>query len=131
MRIASAVLVSLSAATTLIVSLSNFDWKQGGFVVALGFLVWSMLPFCAAAAALRKSRSTAGSVCMVLIAIACAVAAFAYVDGFYIHLDAQSALLFVVVPLLQGIIVGPLYAIAALASRRSAAAKLGVRSNPE
>jgi hypothetical protein len=96
----------------LIVCLFNFDWAAGGFLVALGFFVWVMLPFGVAAAALRKHRHTAGRVCVLLIAIACAAAAFAYVDSFFLNLDPQSALVLVVVPLPQLLVVALLYAVA-------------------
>jgi len=124
MRIASSILVSFSALTTLFVCASNLDWGAG-FLAALGFLVWVMLPFGVAAAALRKHRNAVGSVCVILLAIACASAAFAYVDSFYINSDAQSALVFVVVPLLQLVIVALLYLVAAFVSRRSPSTNVG------
>ncbi len=64
---------------------------------------WAVLPYAVLAAlALVMNRSAGGRVAALIgSAAVVAFAAFAYVDGFFVHLDPQSALLVIVVPLWQ------------------------------
>jgi hypothetical protein len=79
----------------------GFQWS--GLLQLFGFLVWANVPYLAVywlAAVLVHGR---GSAMLVLISSFAVVifGAVIYFDAFIVHLDAQSALVFLFVPLYQ------------------------------
>ena len=93
------ILVGLSALFTLAVFYKQADWQSGAGVV--GFLVWALLPYALLAFASIRSRTKPGNILILIAAILSAAGNHLYWEGFYAHPDAQSGILFVVVPLLQ------------------------------
>jgi len=79
----------------------GFQWS--GLLQLFGFLIWADVPYVAVfwlAAVLVHGRSTA----MLVLVAAFAVVMFGalvYFDAFFVHLDPQSALVFLFVPLYQ------------------------------
>ena len=86
----------------------TFSWSGLGFV--LGLMAWCVSPYAPlafAAGGLRTSRAGAITLLVTTLVVAGA-AGIAYVDAFFIHLDAQGALILVFMPVWQwvGAIVG-------------------------
>jgi hypothetical protein len=111
--------VSAVATLALMLWAMTFSWSGLGFV--LGLMAWCVSPYALlafAAGAMRASRR--GSIALLVTTILVAgAAAVAYVDAFFIHLDAQGALILVFMPVWQwvGAIVGVVVA-SLLPSRR-------------
>jgi hypothetical protein len=86
----------------------TFSWSRLAFV--LGLMAWCVSPYVLlafAAGAMRVSRRGAIALLVTTILVAGA-AAVAYVDAFFIHLDAQGALILLFMPVWQwvGAVVG-------------------------
>lgn len=100
-RAAVAILV-LGIAATIGVCVRCGDWNDGQVAMAL-FTLWAISPYGGfMALTLRRRRSQAVSWILAggaLVAVLFGVGAL--VDGFIVHLDAQSGLLFIFVPLWQ------------------------------
>src|SRR5512139_3739041 len=63
---------------------------------------WAVLPYGLVAMAANLTRSKKGSIAVLVVAaISLLFAGLVYVDAFFIHSDAQSALAFIFVPLVQ------------------------------
>ena len=114
------VVAGASAAATLALMLwaMTFSWSGLGF--ALGLMAWCVSPYALlafAAGAMRVSRRGAIALLVTTVLVAGA-AAVAYVDAFFIHLDAQGALILIFMPVWQwvGALVGLVVA-SLLASR--------------
>ena len=97
------VVAAASAAATLALMLwaMTFSWSRLAFV--LGLMAWCVSPYVLlafAAGAMRVSRRGAIALLVTTILVAGA-AAVAYVDAFFIHLDAQGALILLFMPVWQ------------------------------
>ncbi len=92
----------LAILVTITVGILNMDTFSFG---AIGFLVWAISPYLFVA--FLTKRSTHHTVTLVLTGVSFILATggvFLLIDAMYIHLDAQSALVFVVIPMYQWII---------------------------
>lgn len=79
------------------------SWSWSGLAFMVSLMAWSVSPYVPLGFASRKPRASRGSA-VALLVTAVVVAAFGaavYVDAFFIHLDAQGALVFLFVPVLQ------------------------------
>ena len=99
-----------SAAATLALMLWAMTFSWSGLAFALGLMAWCVSPYALlafAAGAMRASRRRAITLLVTTILVAGAAAA-AYVDAFFIHLDAQGALILVFMPVWQwvGAVIG-------------------------
>jgi len=72
---------------------------------AIGFLVWAVSPYLFAAFMTKQSTQYAATLVVTGVSFILAIGGvFLLIDAMYIHLDAQSALVFVVIPMYQWII---------------------------
>ena len=72
---------------------------------AIGFLVWAISPYLFAI--IMTKRITQNTAILIITGVSSILAMggiFLLIDAMYIHLDAQSALVFVVIPMYQWII---------------------------
>lgn len=79
----------------------TFSWSGLAFVA--GLVAWCLSPYAVlafAAGAMRVSRRGAIALLVTTVLVAGAAAA-AYVDAFFIHLDAQGALILLFMPVWQ------------------------------
>jgi len=107
---AQRLVAGVSAAATLALMLWAMTFSWSGLAFVLGLMAWCVSPYALlafAAGAMRVSRRGAIALLVTTILVAGAAAA-AYVDAFFIHLDAQGALILVFMPVWQwvGAIVG-------------------------
>ncbi len=71
----------------------------------IGFLVWAISPYLFAAFMIKQSTQSVETLVVTGISTVLAIGGiFLLIDAMYIHLDAQSALVFVVIPMYQWII---------------------------
>lgn len=118
--LATRIVAAASALATLalMVWAMTFSWSGLAFVLGLmGWCVSPYIPLAFAAGGMRASR--AGAIALLATTLVVAGAAgIAYVDAFFIHLDAQGALILVFMPVWQwvGVLVGLVVA-SLLASR--------------
>jgi hypothetical protein len=99
-----------SAAATLALMLWAMTFSWSGLAFVVGLMAWCVSPYALlafAAGAMRASRRGAIALLVTTVLVAGAAAA-AYVDAFFIHLDAQGALILVFMPVWQwvGAVVG-------------------------
>lgn len=99
-----------SAAATLALMLWAMTFSWSGLAFVLGLMAWCVSPYALlafAAGAMRASRRGAIALLVTTVLVAGAAAA-AYVDAFFIHLDAQGALILVFMPVWQwvGAVIG-------------------------
>ncbi len=99
LKLVTRILIGLSALFTLTVFCKQADWQSG--LGVMGFLVWALLPYALLAFASIRSRTKPGNILILIAAVLSAAGNHLYWEGFYAHPDAQSGILFVVVPLLQ------------------------------
>lgn len=104
------IVAGASAAATLALMLWAMTFSWSGLAFVLGLMAWCVSPYALlafAAGAMRASRRGAIALLVTTVLVAGAAAA-AYVDAFFIHLDAQGALILVFMPVWQwvGAIVG-------------------------
>ena len=104
------IVAGASAAATLALMLWAMTFSWSGLAFVLGLMAWCVSPYALlafAAGAMRVSRRGAIALLVTTVLVAGA-AAVAYVDAFFIHLDAQGALILVFMPVWQwvGAIVG-------------------------
>ena len=104
------IVAAASALATLALMLwaMTFSWRGLAFV--LGLMAWCVSPYVLlafAAGAMRASRRGVIALLVTTLLVAGA-AAVAYVDAFFIHLDAQGALILVFMPAWQwvGAVIG-------------------------
>ena len=72
---------------------------------AIGFLVWAISPYLFAAFMTKQSTQYTATLIITGVSSLLAIGGiFLLIDAMYIHLDAQSALVFVVIPMYQWII---------------------------
>jgi len=72
---------------------------------AIGLLVWAISPYLFAVFLTKQSTHHAAITVITGISLILAIGGiFLLIDAMYIHLDAQSALVFVVIPMYQWII---------------------------
>ena len=99
---------SAVATLALMVWAMTFSWSGLAFVLGLmGWCVSPYVPLAFAAGGMRASR--AGAIALLVTTLIVAGAAgIAYVDAFFIHLDAQGALILIFMPVWQwvGVLVG-------------------------
>jgi len=92
------------------------------WVVAAPWIVWIVSPYLPLFLFGRRRVNLARSaISSVLTVTVIGFASLVYFDGFFTHLDAQSALLFIFVPLYQWVIIlvgGIIYLIVAVVSRK-------------
>ncbi len=87
---------------TITVGILNIDTFALG---AIGFLVWSISPYLFAAFITKRSTQYATILMATGISVILAIGGiFLLIDAMYIHQDAQSALVFIVIPMYQWII---------------------------
>jgi hypothetical protein len=104
------IVAGASAAATLALMLWAMTFSWSGLAFVLGLMAWCVSPYALlafAAGAMRVSRRGAIALLVTTILVAGAAAA-AYVDAFFIHLDAQGALILVFMPVWQwvGAVIG-------------------------
>ena len=107
---AQRLVAGVSAAATLALMLWAMTFSWSGLAFVLGLMAWCVSPYALlafAAGAMRVSRRGAIALLVTTILVAGAAAA-AYVDAFFIHLDAQGALILLFMPVWQwvGAVVG-------------------------
>lgn len=82
--------------------------------IALAFMGWTIAPYAALSAMAAAVHQKVAPSCIILFTtiVAIASAAVGYVDAFFIHIDPQSALVVLPLPLLQwvAIVVGGIVA---------------------
>ena len=72
---------------------------------AIGFLIWAISPYLFAVFMTKQSTQYAATLVVTGVSSVLAIGGvFLLIDAMYIHLDAQSALVFVVIPMYQWII---------------------------
>ena len=72
---------------------------------AIGLLVWAISPYLFAALMTKRSTQYAAILMATGVSVILAIGGiFLLIDAMYIHQDAQSALVFVVIPMYQWII---------------------------
>ena len=107
---------SALATLALMVWAMTFSWSGLGFI--LGLMAWCVspyIPLAFAAGGMRTSKVGAIALLVTTLVVAGA-AAIAYVDTFFIHLDAQGALILIFMPVgqwvgaLAGLVVASLLA---------------------
>ncbi len=86
---------------------AGHGWKQGAgwWLSFLAFGAWAVAPYAALSWLSFRMRKTIGQTVVFLVAVL-VIMSFGMVilyDGFFVHIDAQNALLFVVVPFYQWI----------------------------
>ena len=92
----------LASLVTITVGILNMDTFALG---AIGFLVWAISPYLFAVFMTKQSTQYAATLVVTGISSVLAIGGvFLLIDAMYIHLDAQSALVFVVIPMYQWII---------------------------
>lgn len=104
------IVAGASAAATLALMLWAMTFSWSGLAFVLGLMAWCVSPYALlafAAGAMRVSRRGAVALLVTTVLVAGAAAA-AYVDAFFIHLDAQGALILVFMPVWQwvGAVIG-------------------------
>lgn len=104
------IVAGASAAATLALMLWAMTFSWSGLAFVLGLMAWCVSPYALlafAAGAMRASRRGAIALLVTTVLVAGAAAA-AYVDAFFIHLDAQGALILVFMPVWQwvGAVIG-------------------------
>ncbi len=104
------IVAGASAAATLALMLWAMTFSWSGLAFVLGLMAWCVSPYALlafAAGAMRVSRRGAIALLVTTVLVAGAAAA-AYVDAFFIHLDAQGALILVFMPVWQwvGAVIG-------------------------
>jgi hypothetical protein len=97
------IVAALAMAATLALMAWAASWSWSGLGFLLGLAVWCVLPYAPFLAAARKPRvsRTGCSVLLAMVVLVAAFAAFVYVDAFFVHLDAQGALVLLFVPAWQ------------------------------
>ena len=104
------IVAGASAAATLALMLWAMTFSWSGLAFVLGLMAWCVSPYALlafAAGAMRASRRGAIALLVTTVLVAGAAAA-AYVDAFFIHLDAQGALILLFMPVWQwaGTVIG-------------------------
>lgn len=92
-----------SAVATLALMLWAMTFSWSGLAFIAGLMAWCVSPYAVlafAAGAMRASRRGLVALLVTTILVAGAAAA-AYVDTFFIHLDAQGALILLFMPVWQ------------------------------
>ena len=100
---ASLAACAAAAIATLALMAWAASWSWSGLAFMLSLMAWCVSPYVPLGFASRKPRASRRSAVALLVTVV-AVAAFAamvYVDAFFIHLDAQGALVFLFVPVVQ------------------------------
>lgn len=103
-RTATLIVIGFGAAATAAVMLHAGDASK--FLLFAGFALWALLPYAilyGAARWLVCGVSTSMTVLITALAVA-GFGAFCYYDAFFVHLDPQSGLVLVFVPLCQLIV---------------------------
>jgi hypothetical protein len=94
---------ALTAGLTLYLGFYQNEERWSVLPLLAGFLIWGVLPYCVllwGAAVLTHSRVSAIVVLITTVIELIAGAVF-YCDAFFIHPDAQSALVFIFIPFYQ------------------------------
>ncbi len=92
----------LASLVTITVGILNMDTFALG---AIGFLVWAISPYLFAVFITRRSTQYAVTLVITGVSFILAIGGISLlIDAMHIHLDAQSALVFVVIPMYQWII---------------------------
>lgn len=100
-------IAAASAAATLALMLWAMTFSWSGLAFIAGLMAWCVSPYAVlafAAGAMRASRRGLVTLLVTTILVAGAAAA-AYVDTFFIHLDAQGALILLFMPVWQWVAV--------------------------
>ncbi len=86
-------------------------------LVTLVFAAWAMIPYVVLFHSSRLQTSFKVSWFILLSALGIVgLGVYIYIDAFFIHIDPQSGLVFIFVPLYQLILAGIIFAIARLSS---------------
>ena len=92
----------LAILVTITVGILNMDTFALG---AIGLLIWAISPYLFAIFMTKHSTQYAATLVVTGVSFILAIGGiFLLIDAMYIHLDAQSALVFVVIPMYQWII---------------------------
>jgi len=96
---------SAVATLALMVWAMTFSWSGLAFVV--GLMAWCVSPYAVLAFAAGGMRASKRSLVTLLVTtvLVAGAAAVAYVDTFFIHLDAQGALILLFMPVWQWVAV--------------------------
>ena len=104
------IVAGASAAATLALMLWAMTFSWSGLAFVLGLMAWCVSPYVPLGFASRKPRASRKSAVALLVTavVVAAFAAIVYVDAFFIHLDAQGALILVFMPVWQwvGAVIG-------------------------
>jgi len=115
MVILNYIFIAVGILSTSFMLFDNMSMESGVDITVLGFWIWAIIPYLILIFSNKhftKSK-TAKPLISLAIAITVAGALFIYYDAFYVHLDAQNALLFIFLPVYQNILAAILSAIAA------------------
>ena len=92
----------IASLVTIAVGILNMDTFA---LAAIGLLVWAISPYLFAAFLTKQSTHHTAILMVTGVSSILAIGGiFLLIDAMYIHLDAQSALVFVVIPMYQWII---------------------------
>ncbi len=113
------VVLVVAVIITISIIVRAADWATLLLIpVLLGFSAWAMVPYLVLffSARLPTSSKVSWVVFCATLVIVC-MGVFIYIDAFFVHLDPQSGLVFIFVPLYQLILAGIMFAIALFSSR--------------
>jgi hypothetical protein len=100
MRGAASLLAAIGALATLGIGLDAMSRPYT--LAAAGFIAWAVSPYMLLALLVRSAHTRAARVGVLLVTLLAVIFGVAiFVDAMYLHLDAQSALVFLFVPLWQ------------------------------
>ena len=92
----------LAILVTITVGILNMDTFALG---AIGLLIWAISPYLFAIFLTKQSNHHASILIATGVSLILAIGGiFLLIDAMYIHLDAQSALVFIIIPMYQWII---------------------------
>ncbi|MHC4960908.1 MAG: hypothetical protein ACYTGA_02125 [Planctomycetota bacterium] len=118
MVILNYIFIAVGILSTSFMLFDNVSTESGVDIIVLGFWTWAIIPYLILIFANKHftKTKTAKTLTSSAVAITVAGALFIYYDAFYVHLDAQNALLFIFLPVYQNILAAILSAIAAACS---------------
>ena len=107
---ASLATCAAAAIATLALMAWAASWSWSGLAFMVSLMAWCVSPYVPLGFASRKPRASRKSAVALLVTavVVAAFAAIVYVDAFFIHLDAQGALILLFMPVWQwvGTVIG-------------------------
>jgi len=93
----------LSAVAIIVTIVIGLDTMSKPYTLsAFGFILWAVSPYGLLMILIKEAKSKAARIgILVLCAIVCLLGLILIIDAMYIHLDAQSGLVYIFAPLWQ------------------------------